>query len=995
VTTPTRREATQRLTRLGVEDPTAVLEEIADAADPALALRALERLIEASAVGDYGDRARLLDRLGSSAPLRRQLTRVLGVSQALGDHLVVQAMHGNVDWSVLDTEAAGDEVSHAYELDRSSVASLRRHYRRELLRIAARDLVGDLPVTDTVAELSELADATLHAALTMVDAEGLELAVFAMGKCGARELNYVSDVDVLFVGTDAEHTPLAIDRARRVMSICREVAWQIDVGLRPEGHRGLLVRSVDSYRAYYERWADSWEFQALLKARWVASSLGGDAATDDFATAWEQQITPMVWTAGARPQFVADAQAMRRRVASRADAEHDIKLGPGGLRDIEFAVQLLQLVHGQSDATLRTPATVDALTALTAGGYVGRTDGAELRGSYCFLRSIEHRLQLRVLRRTHRLPTAPEQLRWLARSLGYHRIAGVRGGDPAELFLSDWRRHRREVRRLHEKLFYRPLLAAVARLPSEAVRMAPAAAQHRLAALGFADPPGALRHVSALTVGVSRRAAIQQALLPVILDELAKAADPDAGLLAYRRLSEQLGKSPWYLRLMRDGQTLAPRVAAVLGGSRYIANLLERDAQGLSLLANDADLAPRPAAALHELFVTTARRAVTESSDADEASLRRAVAAVRRLRRHELLRIAAADVCGLLDITEVGRALSDVADATVAGALEGASVAAARQHGGVLPVVIAVIGMGRLGGQEMSYASDCDVLFICEPIGDADASVAGRVATGLMRALAEPGPDPALGLDARLRPEGVSGTLVPSLTAYRRYYQERAQLWEAQALLRARIVAGDDELAERFMALADGLRYPSAGLDRAGILTLRRMKARVETERLPRGADPTTHLKFGRGGLVDIEWAVQLLQLSYGYTHPVLRTPRTLEALRAMREAGLIDRVSHDVLAESWQLVARIRNAVTLVRGSASDQLPRSPRELLGVMKLSSGGSVGKAGEFMDGYLRTTRRAHVVVDRVLGGVLPSGGGLAGGAAGTGATSTGLGPPGAH
>ncbi|MGH3801920.1 MAG: bifunctional [glutamine synthetase] adenylyltransferase/[glutamine synthetase]-adenylyl-L-tyrosine phosphorylase, partial [Pseudonocardiaceae bacterium] len=545
----TRQEEAQRLVRLGVHDATSVLDEIADTADPLLALFMLERLIEVSPAGASGHRARLLHELASAVPLRRRLFAVLGASVALGEHLVASADSFAAEpvWACLLSDESGSG-----DLDRSGVVELRGDYRRELLQIAARDLLGDADLVDVTAQLSALADNTLRAALQLAGSPGVELTLLAMGKCGARELNYVSDVDVLFVSPDAEHGA-ATGCARRLMQICREVAWQVDAGLRPEGQQGPLVRSIDSYLAYYRKWADSWEFQALLKARWVTSLSG----SPDVAQAWQRLIAPMVWTAASRPQFVADVQAMRRRVERHVGTggEHDIKLGPGGLRDIEFAVQLLQLVHGQADAALRTPGTFAALDALTSGGYVGRADGAALRDSYRFLRLTEHRLQLHSLRRTHRLPSEPRQLRLLARSLGYHRpeVGPIRGGDSVENFLADWHRHRVQVRQLHEKLFYRPLLSAAARLPGDAIRLTSDAARQRLAVLGYADPSSALRHVSALTSGVSRRAAIQRSLLPVILAELANCPDPDAGLLAYRRVSEQLGRSPGFLRLMRDG----------------------------------------------------------------------------------------------------------------------------------------------------------------------------------------------------------------------------------------------------------------------------------------------------------------------------------------------------------------------------------------------------------------------------------------------------------
>ena len=373
-----------------------------------------------------------------------------------------------------------------------------------------------------------------------------------------------------------------------------------------------------------------------------------------------QSLWPLVWTASQRPDFVADVQAMRRRVVDQLPAElaeREIKLGPGGLRDVEFAVQLLQLVHGRADEALRARATLPALAALRDGGYVGRDDALSLADAYRFLRAAEHRLQLAKLRRTHLVPDDPAALLRLARAIGLRPDSR---GDAVAVWRSEWALHAREVRRLHEKLFYRPLLEAVARVPADPLRLTAEEARARLAALGYADPAGALRHLQALTAGVSRRASLQRALLPVILSELADAPDPDAGLLAYRQVSDALGQSPWYLRLLRDEGTVATRMASVLGTSRYVANLLARAPEALQLLADDQQLMPRRRTELITLLATAAHRPDDAAATAH---------AIRSLRRVELLRIAFADLLGVADDAEIRIGLSELADATLSAGL--------------------------------------------------------------------------------------------------------------------------------------------------------------------------------------------------------------------------------------------------------------------------------------------------------------------------------------
>ncbi len=948
------------------EPALAVLQAFGRVAAPDLALRQLHRLVssEQRPGGAVAARNELLVSLRTNPSLRERLLAVLGASETLGDHLVAQSG----EWRTLSAPNG-----YSLRFEGATVARLRMAYRRSLLRIAAGDLTAALDVEQTMTALSALADATLQAAYRLAAAEkrvAPGLAVIAMGKCGGGELNYVSDVDVIFVAEgDADLAP-ATALAARLMEICGQVAWPVDAALRPEGSQGPLVRTLASHLAYYQRWARTWEFQALLKARPAAGDL-------ELGGRWLAALQPLIWTAAERPEAVEDIRHTRRRIIEavpRRELGREIKRGPGGLRDIEFAVQLLELVHGRADESLRSASTLEALRALTAGGYVGRADGEALDRAYQFLRAVEHRLQLQKLRRTHTVPADDAGLRWLAGALGYagaSRPAKPRNGgrpehrDAVAAFRADWVAHATEVRRLHAKLLYRPLLTAVAKVPGDELRLTPDAASRRLEVLGFADPPAALRHIQSLTGGLSRSAAIQKQLLPAMLSVFADAPEPDRGLLAYRQVSERLGTSPWYLRLLRDEGPVALRLAFLLGLSRYATDLLLRDPEALRLLTDDAELTPRPRASLVESFTAAAAR------HADPVV---AVNSIRASRRRELFRIAAADLLGLplgeptgtassrTNVLRVGAALSDVTDATLAATLAVTNRAGLR---------FTIIGMGRLGSGETSYSSDADVLFVYEPDAgqaeDAASSVAHEIAGELRRLLALPAPEPPLGVDADLRPEGRQGPLVRSLAAYRAYYAKWSRVWEAQALLRARYVAGDVELGERFLALADTVRYPEGGLEREQLVEIRRIKARVDTERLPRGADPALHAKLGRGGLADVEWAVQLLQLRHTFEVPALRTTGTLAALAVARDARMVDAVDAQALATAWIVAGRVRNALMLVKGRASDQLPRHGPELAGVVRILSGRSAADPGEFVDDYLRTARRARQIAERLING----------------------------
>jgi glutamate-ammonia-ligase adenylyltransferase len=460
---------------------------------------------------------------------------------------------------------------------------------------------------------------------------------------------------------------------------------------------------------------------------------------------------------------------------------------------------------------------------------------------------------------------------------------------------------------------------------------------------------------------VTRTSAIQRTLLPMLLQEFADAPEPDRGLLSYRQVSDKLGSTPWYLRLLRDGGPVARRLARVIGLSRYATDLLTRDPEALRLLADDPELRPRSREKLLDGFAAAAERHAGDPV--------KAIAAVRALRRRELFRLACADILSHggdlapahpIDVHELGSALSAVTDATLNAAL----LIARRAKPGPPGMRFAIIGMGRLGGYEMSYPSDADVLFVYSPPHGSDdnaGAAAHAVAEEVRRLLNAPAPDPPLGVDADLRPEGRQGPLVRTLSAYRQYYDRWSKVWEAQALIRARFVCGDADLGRAFEALADSTRYPAGGLSREQVIEIRRIKARVETERLPRGADPNTHTKLGRGGLSDVEWAVQLLQLRHAHALPELRCTRTLEALEAERESGLVGAADAEEMAAGWTLAAQVRNALTLVRGRPTDQLPQHGVELAGTVLLLGGGD---PGEFVDRYLRITRRSRAAMERV-------------------------------
>src|SRR6266571_4867012 len=798
-----------------------LLEELAASANPTLATRALAAI--AQATSDPGAFAAGLRRRPA---LRRRLIAVVAASRSLGRWL---AAHPDEVERLGDGRALAAPRPRA-ELVRQARAAapasagieagwrgLRRFRRRELLRVAVRDLDGGAPVDSVGAELANLADACLQAGLELATraqaAPGdppVSLAVLAMGKLGGRELNYVSDIDVLFchepaTGADAE---LA---GKLAGAIARELiaglggpnpegpGFQVDPNLRPEGRNGPLTRTLGSYLAYWDRWAEPWELQALIKVRPAA---GDRHLGERFVAEAARRVYPERFD----PATVAAVRHMKARVessrAARAGGELQVKLGPGGLRDIEFAVQLLQLVHGRHDPALRSGTTLVALERLT--------DAAQLADAYRFLRTVEHRLQLADERRTHTIPAVQAERRWLARTMGYpeggpggggarprpwdHSSHAERSVSPPvrspregalERFEADRRRHAATVRGLHEKLFYRPLLEVFGAVPSG---LDPSNAAERLAALGFANPDRAMAHLRALTAGLTRRATLLRAMLPVMLTWLADTPDPDGGLTALRVDAERLGHRDAFFGTLRDNPSVAELVA------------------------------------------------------------------------------------GLGAVTPEGTAFR---------------------------------------------------------------------------------------VDLGLRPEGRNGPLSRSLDSYLAYWDRWAEPWERQAMIRLRPVAGSRELGERFHAEAARRVYPERPAP-GMVAAVRRVKARVESERLPAGADPRLHLKLGPGGLADVEWTVQLLQLRFGGTHPEVRRQGTLPALAALADAGALDHREAGWLADAYRLCLRLRNLGYLVAGRPVDSLPTDP-VLLERLAETMGEPPGGRQRLLESYRRATRRARRVV----------------------------------
>ncbi|RSX55998.1 glutamine-synthetase adenylyltransferase [Bifidobacterium dolichotidis] len=1013
-TTDTAKAQFERLRQAGYTDEQleTTLQALSVADSPDTALQSLVDIDEGLRASGH----KLCQELGSLDHFQT-LVRVLGASDALGKLMrtrpaLLEAAaydpRGLATMRVADRKACLLQAVHAESNQfgvpvstlslAEATTALRAEYREHLAAIMAQDVTATDPITlqPTISrELSDAADAALEAALAIarsqvMQSERIRFAVIGMGKLGARELNYVSDVDLIYIvePRDVEDeeplsalqlTRLGTKMATALQRVCQSVVagvtepmlWQIDGALRPEGKDGVLVRGIESTKAYYEQWAENWEFQALLKARPVA----GDV---ELGQQYMDMTRPFVWSAAKRDNFVNDCQHMRERVEdliAPALKDREIKLGKGGLRDVEFTVQMLQLVHGRTDESLRTSNTLESLHALAEGGYVSREQARRLSQDYRFERVLEHRQQMWMLKRTHLFPDlgegstgglekrrniSIEQLNQNTELVRLARSLHVRAEQLVERFDTT----RQEIRRLHMDIYYRPMLPISASIDGDDFRLSTEATLERYAAVGFADGQAAMRHVQALTEGISRAAKINRILLPAVLYWLGNGQNPDMGLLNWRKLEEHFGSEHEYLGFLRDSPSASKRLCHVLSNSRFLGDALNKSLESITWLGMDEQLAPRSRERLDVQCNAIIRRY--------EGAMREASTGLRAMRRHEIERIGLGWLNNVVSLEDSLTGMTDVYDAILSAALQWANAACLEeQELTTAPAVLSIIAMGRYGGREVNFSSDADVIVIYEPVEGADEAVANLYARKVQEKLRQivQGPqtlEPKIELDMDLRPEGKNGPLVRSYASCEEYYRSWASTWEHQALLRARFAAGDEQLAQRFLTnIVNPLRYSTTPLTEAELAEIRKLKARMEAERLPRGVHRDRHFKLGKGGLSDVEWTVQLLQLQHAGDIAELRTQSTMQALNTLESLHFINAFDAQALRQAWQMCTAARNGNYLWSGrvAQADILPDDLYSLGGIA-VYLGYEANEGQKFENDILAVMRRARDVAERL-------------------------------
>ncbi len=916
------------------------LQAAARSADPEQCLLQLDRIAEAS-----GQRAAVYRALGADPRWLDTVCAVAGCSRALSDVLVINPEYLDIlaDAESLARPRSLDEMrleaSRLTGLFRSRDAALnalRRMRRREYLRIGARELTGLGTFEEVVGEISDLACAltaeTLAVCHESVPFDGGDrpdrFVVVAWGKLGARELNYSSDIDLALVwetpdpAEEARHTAFYTRLAQSLVDALSRLTeegrmYRVDLRLRPYGSAGPIGCSLQQFLNYYETWSEPWERQALIKARTIAGPPDLRERVDRF-------IAEFTFSRPLDAVSVSGILAVKERSedfrARSGGMDRQVKHGWGGIRDIEFTVQMLQLMAGALHPEARAPATLDALEGLERCGVISPAERSALAAAYVFLRQVEHRLQLAEELPLQTLPEDPEGLQTVALRVGYRDEPGR----PArEQFLEEYGHCTRTVREIHRRVF-RDAAGEDSGSPAQyaSVLEDDPATDALLERLGFRDPGrarAALRRIAGIGPGEGVSSEPQRRFLqslPELLDSLSACPDPDLALASLEKMAEATGSPLGFFRSISASRKTLDVFTRLAAASEFLSLTLQRHPEYIDMLASPETLAaPRP---LQELEDDLLRRVGEEATEEGKLN------ALRRFRLREFLRIGVRDVAGIARVTSTTREISLLAEACIRVALRMA--VEERAAAGGLPGSIAVLGMGKLGGRELHYSSDVDLVFVYREEGERPDAFREfercvRRVLDILGRLTDEGR--GFQVDLRLRPEGNAGLLARSLDGYRRYLRESLQAWERQALVRARYVAGDGALARAL--LADVARAVwGRPLTEEDLEELRHIKRRIENEKTDRSGD-IIDLKLGPGGILDIEFTVQLLQLAKGGEEPRVRRPNTLQALRALAAAVALPEAEARALREAYLFLRRAENRLQLYQDRPADGVPADP----------------------------------------------------------------------
>ena len=995
-----------------------LLETALNSPNPEAALNRFSRFAQVAF-----NRRTLYQLLRDAPTLIRTVIFGFGASTYLSEILIRQPeyFYDIIDANVMGTlktaETMYEELAKSlsqFDSVEQKLCILRRYKRRETLRIGLSDLLKTADVKTTTLELSNLAEAALQHCYeigrdlimkpkfgTPLNEEGTapcRFAIVGMGKLGGYELNFSSDIDLIFVYSDDARTDTGTDNSEYFSRFCEFIikamseitpdgyVFRVDIRLRPESSAGVIIRSMESYESYYEGWGDLWERQALIKARSVA----GDMA---FGDEFIRMIQPFVYqryldgvTLG---EIKADIRRTKARIEERlvgegANLDKHVKLGPGGIRDIEFTVQCLQMIHGAKRKSLCSHNTLEALSALKESALLNPEDADALTAAYRFLRTVENSIQIEADQQRYSIPEKETEERELARRVGYPHTPE---SDALEAFRKDYRAHTEQVRAVFHKI-------TTTTIESEdgidlAVLLAeedPQQLESFLSAYRFEnvrDAQRLLRQLANGGDGIQFSPSVRRTffkLAPTLLNVLRDSPNPDMALRYLSAFTDKVGARSSYYTMFAEKPSTLEALTRVCGTSLYLADMLITSPELFDLLTVPT---------LVERSKTLAEKQEEALKIVAEAPEGRMLSMLRRYKNDEIWRIALRNILGNATLPTTTEELSDLAEAVLQAIYPKIDAELREVHGTPLapdgtPATFAIIAMGKFGGRELNFSSDLDVMYVYSADGETTKgmpNVEFFAAVGLELVNRLAAGNQGMGIyeiDLRLRPHGTGGAIALPLVGYQHYYDTTALVWERQALTRARVVAGDTAtLGDEFLAIAHAFCYSDAltSEEIAEIVRTRKRKEaqatrRTSTRRRGRGKTqtPIANVKSGYGGLVDIEFVVQILQLVHGGEAPSVRVQNTLLAVERLHDIGVLTEALRDGLSEAYLFLRRVENALRIVHDRPLDALPKNRAELaqlarrLGYVETES---IPIVDAFLQDYGKWTETTRALFNQIL------------------------------
>lgn len=843
-------------------------------------------------------------------------------------------------------------------------SALGRFKRRMFVRIAMADLLDRIDVAGTARAMSALADECIRTALALAtrflgaraDAIG-RFCVLAMGKLGANELNLSSDVDLIYLlepSGSADATEAAARLGESFTEILSAGCFRIDLRLRPGGRFAPLVTPIEGALGFYQNLGQTWERAALLRARPVAGAL-------EIGHHLISELKTFVYRSYLDFDTLRQLRVMKHQIeaelSSPAMIERNIKLGRGGIRELEFIVQALTLIYGGRDPRLRMPETIAAIEKLESLGYLPAEHAHDLASAYLFLRDVEHKLQVVAGLQTHVLPVEEAAMHALAARMGFGKQPGA---------LAELNAGLKKHRALGATLFRETLAGgedesaiSVSASAQSAWNTAlePRACEPFLRDLGFTRPQESSRHLELLARGPShaltspRRRELLDRLGPMLLDEMREQPDPDLALMNLAAFIAAIGARTSFLALLEQHPATRRILLRLFASSAYLSTIFIRHPDMIDTLVRSDLVKERrdPRELRKEIAELVAASPDFESK----------LDTLRAFRHQEFLRIAIADLAGDLELFEVERELTILAETVLDEAMKLARVETQARFKIPDTLRLCAIAMGRLGAVEMSYNSDLDLIFVyddSEEVASGSREIASRIAQKLIVILESRTREGyAYKLDLRLRPSGNAGPLVTSLAGFAEYHRQSSAVWERQALVRARVITGDEGLKRQVESAREEFVF-GRGLLPMEVREIAAMRRRMENE-IGIEDKSRLNLKQGHGGLVDVEFLTQMMALRYGHLHPELRVRDTVGMLKALARLQLLDAADAISIEDDFRFLSQVENRLRIESDQPAWALPTSPSALRPLARrLGFGGA--------DGSERLLREIHLRRDRV-------------------------------